>query len=91
MIQAAQSGNSESLKHLTNQEACEITQRGHIVLSRSRLNSVTSNVIGAAAYYAKPKMLTRLLGILDDPAHINNRATDEIWYRRAVDYHRVCN
>ena len=22
-------------------------------------------------------------------ADINNRATDEIWYRRAVDYHKV--
>ena len=76
VIQAAQSGNVETLKQLTNAGECDITARGHIVLSRSRLNSVASNVIGAAAYYGKPKMLARLLGILSDPEHINDRATE---------------
>ena len=76
VIQAAQSGNSETLKHLTNDGECDLTDRGHIVLSRSRLNSVTSNVIGAAAYYGKPKMLSRLLQILSDAEHINDKATE---------------
>ena len=69
-------GNVETLKQLTNAGECDITARGHIVLSRSRLNSVTSNVIGAAAYYGKPKMLEKLLAILSDPEHINDRATE---------------
>ena len=76
MIQAAQSGNVETLKHLTNAGECDISARGHIVLSRSRLNSVTSNVIGAAAYYGKPKMLAKLLAILSDAEHINDKATE---------------
>jgi len=78
VIQAAQSGNVETLRHLTDEGECDLTERGHIVLSRSRLNSVTSNVIGAAAYYGKPKMLARLLDIVaTDPEHVNDRATEQ--------------
>ena len=38
---------------------------GHICLSKRRLNSVASNVIGAAAYHGHPKMLDHLLSKVD--------------------------
>ena len=49
---------------------------GHIVYSRSRHNSVVSNVIGAAAYFGKPKMLAGLVEILSEPSDINYKATE---------------
>ena len=69
------SGNNETFKHLSN-AGCDITERGHIVLSRSRLNSVVSNVIGAAAYFGKPKMMGRLLEFLSDADYINLEAVE---------------
>lgn len=38
---------------------------GHICLSKRRLNSVASNVIGAAAYHGNTNLLNYLLGKVD--------------------------
>ena len=70
------SGNSETLKHLINEGNCEISDEGHIVYSRSRFNSVVSNVVGAAAYYGKPKMLSWILQILSEPEYTNFKAKE---------------
>ena len=76
IIQAACSGNFETLKAFLNTEKCDIDSRGHIVLSRSRLNAVSSNVVGAAAYFGKPKLLNKVLNIMDEKA-VNEPATEE--------------
>merc|ERR1712226_1643148 len=55
IIQAAASGNWETFKAFSNRDECDIETRGHIVLSRARFNAVSSNVIGAAAYFGKAK------------------------------------
>ena len=85
IIQAACSGNFETLKAFSNQDSCDIESRGHIVLSKVRKNTVSSNVLGAAAYYGKGKLLSKVINILDDK-FVNEPATEESDFESKVQY-----
>lgn len=56
IIQAACAGDVPVIKAFL-EGGCQLTEVGHICISKRRMNSVTSNVIGAAAYYGQDKAL----------------------------------
>lgn len=56
VLQAAAKGNLDSLQLLL-QSGRQLTEVGHICLSRRRRNSVVSNLIGCAAYYGSSQVL----------------------------------
>jgi len=74
VIQAAVAGDVDTMKILLA-GGCNLTEVGHICLSRRRGNSVASNVIGAAAYHGNRKMLHFLLGKVE-PGCIDIKAIE---------------
>jgi len=85
IIQAACSGNFETLKAFSNRDSCDIESRGHFILSKVRMNSVSSNVLGAAAYHGKGKLLSKVIQILDEK-FVNEPATEESDFESKVQY-----
>ena len=75
----------ETLKAFSNREECDIESRGHIVLSKVRKNAVSSNVIGAAAYYGKGKLLSKVINILDDK-FVDEPAIEESDFESKIQY-----
>lgn len=67
IIQAAKSGSIETFETVKKHGA-NVIEQGCICLSKKKKNVVISNVVGAAAYYGKSKMLKYLLDKLPNTA-----------------------
>ena len=67
-----------------------LDQVGHIGFSRSRRNSVISNVIGAAAYYGHKKLLLFLLGKVDQGL-VDVKAIESADFGQKGPYRSECN
>lgn len=63
-IQAAASGNIESLQHLLKRGS-NIKDAGPFCLSKRRRNVVSGNAISAAAYFGQAKMLKFVISRLE--------------------------
>lgn len=75
IIQAACAGDLQSIQHLVERGNCSLDAVGHICISKRRMNSVGSNLIGAAAYYGHARALKYFIKKLD-PTSVDIKALE---------------